>query len=534
MLGSKLIPFDPLLAAATLEWGFRSLFSSSLRFFEWNAGFPLHNSLAVTENLVGWQLLYYPLRALGVGVPAAYNVLILISLVVSGVGAACLARRFGVGRWGAVATGVIFGYGPFHLNNLMNIHTMAVCWVPFAIFFLDRYLERPNTTDGFGLAAAFVLTTLSSIYFGVFLALMLPLYALLAWIFRRHHPSKKVVGSLFWVAAIAALVVSPIAIPYLQFARDNGRYGASIVEQTQLSMNWLAPARTPFFQVAWSASPLSWGIKWDGKPAFIGVIGLVLVIAGLFEYRRGNRARATVLTLASLSLISYLLALGPYFKTAGHGEPRIIEWIPMPGRLWALTPGIRSPARVFFFAWLGEAILAGIGLSAILARIPAGWRDAIAATVIILMLAEYRPAKWLAGESERASSPLAMSDAYPFLARETDRGAVIELPTLDSLGRRLDLGPYIYGASGHLRKDVAYNGNRKIPLPDSLRVAGERVTEESQREFLSSHGVTRVVVHRFVGDSAAAERLIQTLTASRLPLLFNGRESAVFALPRSN
>src|SRR5260221_825768 len=98
LLGSKLIPFDPFLASATLEWGFRSLFSSSRRFFEWNAGFPVHNSLAVTENLVGWQLLYYPLRLLGFGVPTAFNVALLISLVVSGVGAACLARRFWAGR----------------------------------------------------------------------------------------------------------------------------------------------------------------------------------------------------------------------------------------------------------------------------------------------------------------------------------------------------------------------------------------------------------------------------------------------------
>ena len=530
LLGSKLIPFDPFLASAILEWGFRSLFSSSRRFFEWNAGFPVHKSLAVTENLVGWQVLYYPLRLLGIGVPAAYNIVLLISLVVSGIGAACLARRLGAGRWGSVTAGLIFGYGPFHLNNLMNIHTMAVCWAPFAIFFLDRYMERPNTTDGFGLAAAFVLTTLSSIYFGVFLALVLPVYMLLAWIFGRHQPSRKTLGSLLRVGAIAALVVSPIAIPYLQFARENGRYGASVVQLTKLSMNWLAPVRTPFFQVAWSASPLSWGIKWDGKPAFIGLIGLALVIAGLFEYRRGNRVRSTVLTLFSLSLISYLLALGPYFKTAGHGPTRIIDWVPMPGRLWLFTPGIRTPARIFFFAWLGEAILAGLGLSAILCRIQSRWRDAIAAFVILLLLAEYRPARWLAGESVNASSPLAMSDAYPFLAWETDKGGVIELPTIDSLGRRLDLGPYIYGAAGHLRREVAYYGNRKLPVVDSLREAGERVAQESQRGFLANHGVTRVVLHRFLGESAANERLIAALTAAPLPLLFNGRESAVFAL----
>lgn len=73
LLGSQRIPGDSLLGAAILEWGFRSLWSAHLRFFEWNAGFPIHNSLAITENLIGWQVIYSPLRFTGVGVAAAYN-----------------------------------------------------------------------------------------------------------------------------------------------------------------------------------------------------------------------------------------------------------------------------------------------------------------------------------------------------------------------------------------------------------------------------------------------------------------------------
>lgn len=534
LLGSALLPGDVFLTSGILEWGFRTLFSSSHRFFDWNAGFPVQHSLAVTENLIGWQVLYYPLRSIGVGVPAAYNIVLLASLVAAGVGAALLARRLGANRWGAAAAGLIFAFGPFHLNNLMHIQTMAVCWVPYAILFLDRYIETPHSADAIGLWASVVITTFSSIYFGVFLALMLPLYTLVAWLSRRHKLNSRVLERLALLAIIAALTVSPIAFPYARFIVAHGRYREPASNIVTLSMEWVAPLRTPSFQVAWVGSPLRWANRWDGQPAFIGVIGLGLLIVGVMEYRRGNPARAVVLTLVSLSFISYVLALGPYFKTGGKGPSRIVEWVPMPGRLWLVTPAIRWPSRIFFFAWLGAAILAGLGLSGIHRRIQSRWRDVLAGCAILLLVLEYWPATWLAGDSARASSPLMMSDAYPLLARESDRGGVIEFPTSDQPGTRQDfVERYIYGGSGHLRPVVALHGSRIPPVIDSLRWAGDRLPQESGRIFLSGHGVTRVVVHRFLGDREKNARLIASLLAAGYPLLFTGNESAVFALTRS-
>ena len=534
LLGSALIPQQVFLTSGTMEWGFRSLFSSSRRFFDWNAGFPLHNSLAISENLVGWQVLYYPLRALGVGVPAAYNTVLLFSLVLSGIGASLLARRFGANRWGAAVTGVVFGYGPFHLNNLMDIQTMAVCWTPFALLFLDRFMERPSLREGIGVGASYVLTVLSSVYFGTFLTLILPLYVLLAGILGRYKLTLSMIARLALVALVALAAVSLIAVPYVRFAREHGRYGASATNIAGLSMEWLAPARTPSFQSAWERTPLRWKNPWDGQPAFIGIVGLSLVAIGLREFRRGRFEHAAVLTIVALSLISYLLALGPYFKTAGSGPSRIIEWVPMPGRLWLLIPGIRNPTRFFFFAWLGAALLAGLGLSAILQKFRPTSRNVVAPCVLVMLLAEYWPASWLAGESVTAVAPMAMSDAYPFLASEADSGGVIEFPTADSSGARLDFGRYIYGASGHLRGVVALHGNHRIPLIDSLRTAAESLPDESARVFLSSHRVSRVVVHRFIGDSARNARLIAALDSARFPFVFSGRESVVFATAPAN
>ena len=65
LIGSAVYNHDAVLNAGILEWGYRSLWTSGLHVFDWPAGFPLKNGLAGTENLLGWQLIYSPMRAIG-------------------------------------------------------------------------------------------------------------------------------------------------------------------------------------------------------------------------------------------------------------------------------------------------------------------------------------------------------------------------------------------------------------------------------------------------------------------------------------
>ena len=119
LLGTVWFPHDAILNAGILEWGYRSLWSTDRHVFQWIAGFPLENSLALTENLIGWQWLYTPLRAAGVGTVGTYNVLLVASFLISGLTAMALARHLGADRYGAWVAGLIFAFTPFHLVNAL-------------------------------------------------------------------------------------------------------------------------------------------------------------------------------------------------------------------------------------------------------------------------------------------------------------------------------------------------------------------------------------------------------------------------------
>jgi len=533
-LGTAVFAPDAFLNAGVLEWGYVSLRSPSLHFFDWTAGFPLSNTLAATENLVGWQIFYTPLRMLGAGVPTAYNLLMLASLVISGIGAALLARRLGADRAGATVAGFVFAFGPFHLSHMLHLQTMAVCWSPFAVLFLDRYLATRSLRDAAGLSFFFVLSALSAVYFAVFLGLLLPLYAMLCWLFKRYRFDLRAFAGLALTGALSAILLLPLIIPYVRFAAAFG-YHHDINTLTNLSMELLAPIRMPDWLSAWSWSPLvrrsSFANAQSFSASFPGLVALALAVYAVAAARRTPDSRKTVWILLSLSVICYLLALGPTLRLMNLNTSPLTSRVPMPGAIWMLIPGIRWPMRMFFFAWLGGAILCGLGVTALRGAIRPGLRTAAAVGILILIAAEYRPSAWLAGRSVAAPSPLEMSDVYPYLADEPDRGGVVELPVADATGWRTPMTTrYTYASAGHLRRVVALHGNVMPPEIDTLLLAGNALPDSASSALLWRHGVTRVVVHTGLMTGAAGAALIHAFDRAGYQALFTGREGVVFAL----
>jgi hypothetical protein len=526
LLGTALFAPDAILNAGILEWGYRSLWSSSRHVFEWTAGFPLHDSLAATENLIGWQLFYTPLRLLGCGPVAAYNLLILISFVLSGLGAALLARRFGAGRAGAVVAGFVFAFVPFHLNHVIQIQTLAVCWCPFVVLAFDRCLEEPTLGRAVALVGLFALTALSGVYLAVFLSLLLPLYAALSWLLGRYPLRLRTLATLLGAAAASGVLLLPVALPYLRFG---GAYGYRHPEETivRFSLEALALLKVPRWLAFWSHGPFPGRDTWT--PAFPGVVALLLAAVFLFARVPRRESRQTKALLVLLALTAFVLSLGPVLKIRADAP----TGIPLPGKIFTLIGAVRWPMRILLFGFLFGAVLAGLGFSELTKRLPRRLSPALLSLAVLLLFVEYRPRASFAADSVELPAPLAVSGAYAFLAAEADRGGVVELPVAGSDRYRAPyLVRYVYGSAGHLRRVVAFHGAVIPKLLDDLLAASETLPDEPSRRFLASWGVSRVVVHRgspFLDpDPVRREKLIR----AGYPVLRDGPDATVFALPR--
>lgn len=516
LLGTAVFPYDAILNAGILEWGYRSLWSPERRIFAWTAGFPLEDSLALTENLIGWQLFYTPLRVLGVGTVAAYNVVLVASFLVSGLGAAALARHFGADRYGGWVAGLIYAFVPFHLVHALHLQTMAICWSPLVLLFLDRYLCLGRPGDAMGLGLAVLATALSAMYFAVFLALVLPLYVLLCFACGRHRPRGAVLGGLAVTGLGTALVLLPVLLPYLRFAAREG-YRHSVSTLARFSMHPAGFVGVPAWQTAWAWTGL---VRPAEDPAFPGLVALIL--AGLFIRRAAVdlELRRTGLVLGLFGLMCAVLSLGP-----------VLMEIPLPGQIFTLLGGVRWPMRILFYSFLAGAVLCGLGLTATVARVRPGWRTAAAWVAILLLFVEYRPQRWYASGSIEVPAPLEMSDAYAFLAQEEDRGAIVEVPAADRAGYRTPaLVRYVYGSAGHLRRIVAVHGSVRPPAVDRLQAAAERLPDEAARRLLVEQGVSRLVVHRMLSTPQQFEATLHRLDTANYSRLFTGQEATVYAL----
>jgi hypothetical protein len=528
LLGTAVFAQDAILNAGILEWGYRSLWSSSRHVFEWTGGFPLHDSLAATENLIGWQLFYTPLRQLGAGPVAAYNILIVISFVLSGLGAALFARRFGIDRWGAIVAGFIFAFVPFHLNHAIHIQTMAVCYCPFALYFLDRFLSEAAIRDALGLAVACLMTALSGVYFGLFLLLVLPLYAVLCWVSGRHRFRFRTLEGLLGVGLACAFVLLPVVLAYMRFGSENGHHHTE-EGTTSLSLEVLAPFKVPRWLAFWS--PLR---REDWTPAFPGAVASLLALWFLLKRNPDRQTRQAKILLVLLGFVIYVLSLGPVLKLHAYVSAGLPGWIPLPGKIFLLVPSIRWPMRILLFSFLFGGVLAGLGFSKLTQRFTPALRLAVASLTIILLFLEYRPQSWYAADSCRLPSPLSLSDAYPFLAAEADRGGVIELPDRGPDGSGGYRVRYAYGSAGHLRRIVAFHGKDGPPILDNLLAAAERLPSEPSRRFLAASGVTRLVVHRgpnFI-DSRAFRR--DELVRAGYAVVAEMKDATIFALETSS
>ena len=174
--------------------------------------------------------------------------------------------------------------------------------------------------------------------------------------------------------------------------------------------------------------------------------------------------------------------------------------------------------------------MAGLGFTALTRHASPRRRALDCALVALLMFSEYRPLDWYSAQSVSVPDPLSLSDAYQFLATESDRGAVIELPAADENGYRTPLMVVsVYGSAGHLRRVVATHGQTLPRVTTSLLETAERLPAESEVQSLRDQGCSRVVIHR---NWAPLERTIAVLRDRGLPVLWESKESVVFSLQR--
>lgn len=385
--GSRLLVdnMDAHLFLWTLAWEAHALATAPLSIWDGNFYHPYPNILAWAENVIGSGLIAAPIIWLTGNVVLAFNLVALSSHVLCGLGAWLLARKVGIGPYGATVTGLIFAFSPARFFRMSQLHLTTVQWVPFSLAFVHAYLDHGRPRDLKLAIFFFSLQALTSGHGTVFLVVAIVL--LLAWRAALGEP-LAVKRRLRDMGISGALLFTPVLWIFWHYRQVQVDMG---MVRSLFANDW-APAAVSFV-----ASPSHFHMF------------LQRMIAG----RNLNEAADSYLFPGIVPLLLALMAFIPVLGTPPAHDLRTrlrtsavafyavlavaTVWIflPPPFGLWPFIywlPGlnlIRMPSRYAIVTLLAIAVLAGAGFERAFARLRSTqW---LAATIIagVLLLAEF-------------------------------------------------------------------------------------------------------------------------------------------------
>ena len=440
---------DGRLNAWILAWAGRALWTAPSRVFQAPNFHPLPDALAFSENLLLPGFLLAPVEAL-LGPVFAYDVALLGSLLVSGLGAYLLVRRASDDRLAAFFAAAYFAAGPHRWTRLAHLHAQMTAFLPFALLALDAFWRRRTLRRALAVGLALAAQGLASVYLGAITAAALAVATLVA-VFGGLRPrelARLAAGFLF-----AAAILAPVARPYLRMREFQGQeFTLETVATFAASLPSYAAAGTAFWG---GVSQRLVDPSTVRDTLFPGLVALGLGVAGIAAAPRRYRAVGV-----AASVVALVFSLGPDTAFYRFLHENVV-----------LVRGVRALSRFALIPTLALSVFAGLAL--------AGRRRLVVLLAIALAMVE----------SENLPLRLARYDGPPAASRwlAGKEGAVLVLPLgeddtramLDSLAHDR---PLVNGDSGFVPR----------PFDRALELFAYGLSPEGLR-FLRAVGVRHVV-----------------------------------------
>ena len=228
-------PQAPRLATHALEhqdvffnmwrvaWIAHAVPTAPLHVLDGNIFYPEPRTLTYSDAMPVEAVIAAPLLWSGAPPVLVHNLMLLAGIVLSAAGIFMLALHLTGSPAAGVTAGIIFAFAPYRFEHYMHMELQWTIWIPWAFWALHRTFETGSRRYAGILGASVALQFLSSIYYGIFLATLLGVCALLLLCGMTKQRVKGGLSAL-GIAGVTALVLSaPYALPY---AATKHRVGA--------------------------------------------------------------------------------------------------------------------------------------------------------------------------------------------------------------------------------------------------------------------------------------------------------------------
>jgi hypothetical protein len=452
-------------------------------------GTGLAHHLSPATNVFAW--LVSLVTTAPINSPLVFNLLLLSTFAICGLGAYVLIREISGSELAAFLGSVFITFSPYRLWNLNHLNLLSLGWGILAFYFFIRALKTARIQDAVKSVASFTILFYASLSDALFVAVLISVYCLLSWREIMYHSSRsrllRIIGLGIALSGIAML-------PGLWQLRVTGsawnqNWSDLITYSLDLQCTVVPPANTTTLS-QWIGSAHPWD-SGHAPDAFLGWTLLVMVMATLLTWRTG-RIRIRWLVLAFVFLI---LSMGPGLRIGDNVYANGY----MPYRfLFESMPYLnlsRTPIRFSVLTQLCLVVFASQGLAVWCQSLSRFWSSkftrlgtaALASGVVLILLwIEYRPHRielW----------PMDVPGVYRTVAANSSITAVLDLPARDA-------GPaqnrYMYWQTFYDHKSV--NGYLTHASPGATTLLDRIKTwdevDRQRADELKSLGVNAIVI----------------------------------------
>jgi hypothetical protein len=334
-----------------VAWVARTLVVDPLHVYDANIFYPHLRTLTFSEPNIGAGAIAVPFYWFGGRNPHfTHNAVQLLSFVLALAAVYALVRHLSGSRAGAAVAAVSFAFCPFIYSHLTHIQLLMTAGMPFALLAMHRCVEQPTLGRAAALGLILAAQALSCGYYGIYAGLLVG-YGFIVYGFTRGRWRSP----RYWIgvaaaAVIAAAIVAPFFLPYIDLNRETG-FERSLDD----ARRWAADWHSYLVSSAWGHTWLLPYVRPWAEVLYPGTAAIVLGLIGLLGLRQKAAppaGRDHIVFYASVVAIAFWASFGP--------DAGLYRWFydTIPVFSW-----LRAPARFGLVCVLGLAVLGGFAVA---------------------------------------------------------------------------------------------------------------------------------------------------------------------------
>ena len=427
-----------------------------------------------------------------------YNLVVIFSFIMSGIGMYLLARYLIKNCLAAFISGVIYTFCPFHFaHGLGHLQLIAMEWMPFYILYMIKTHREEGWKNGVLAGIFLILTALCSWYYLIYSGLITCIYLIYHLIANRESVLNKNVGRNFLILFVTFWIFMSPLLGAMFYAKTTQTFvGEHNPEDWSADLtSFFVPSGISTYGRTWFESIWS---RWKGNTAensnYIGYIVLGLSILALIRFRDSR-------FWGIVAIFAFVMALGPYLRVMG----KQYRAFPLPYQLLHSYLPFFSftgvPERFDIMLKFSLAIMSGHAVSGIYNCKPKASvlrfsniriKHGFIVLTSILVIMEYLAIPYVTTQVD-------VSEFYYEMAKDEDVYGVIDIPSgsvtlyFATIHQKPLIGGYVSRPS-----ERAIDFLSETPIIKDLMGFGKTETKDfpkTARDIFSKYNIRYVITH---------------------------------------